>query len=266
MKRRDPELWRPDSFSDQELAEALVRAAIAGPVSSHDRANILWRVGRLVDGDPEEQFGMSGLRTYTVRQILAMIADETGYDADPALPIRGVSIEPERLLRAFKEAGARLADAAKRGERVLLATGHPSSLLLFYGAVAELLRQYGAKILTPMEGARCSDLLHFGEIRYVGDVGVFAQLGNPIHTHSPQPMRRMLEDAEPELVFADHGFAGGAIQAGIETIAIADVNDPAPIVAKAQGRTKLVVVMDDGRRKKDYWPCYQAIAASFGSS
>jgi hypothetical protein len=24
--------------------------------------------------------------------------------------------------------------------------------------------------------------------------------------------------------------------------------------------------MDDGRRRKDYWPAYQAIAAAFGSS
>ncbi len=265
-KRGAPELWRPGGFSDQELADALVRAAIAGPVASHDRANVLWRIGRLVDGDPEEQFGMSGLRTFSVAEILALIAEETGFDADPTLQLGGVSIEPKRLLHALKEAGDRLTEGARRGERILLATGHPGSLTLFYGAVAELLREHGAKILTPMEGARCSDLLHFGEIRYVGDVGTFAQLANPIHTHSPQPMQRMLEEAEPDLVFADHGFAGAAIESGIETIAIADVNDPAPVVAKAQGRTKLVIVMDDGRRRKDYWPAYQAIAASFASS
>ena len=259
----DSRLWRPGGFTDQELADGLVRAAIAGPVASHDRANVLWRIGRLVDGDPEEQFGMSGLRTYSVAEILALIAEETGFDADPTIHLGSVSIEPTRVIRALKEAGARLTEAAKRGERVLLATGHPASLALLYGAVAELLREHGAKILTPMEGARCSDLVHVGAIRYVGDVGVFAHIGDPIHTHGPEPMRRMLEEAEPDLVVADHGFAGAAIEAGVETIAIADVNDPAPIVAKAQGRTKLVVVMDDGRRRKDYWPAYQAIAACF---
>ncbi len=266
MKRGDSPLWRPGGFSGQELADALVRAAIAGPVGSHDRANVLWRISRLVDGDPEEQFGISGLRAFSAAEILALIAEETGFDSDPTLQIGGVSIEPSRLLHALNEAATRLAEAANRGERVLVATGHPGSLALLYGAVVDLLREHGAKILTPMEGARASDLLHFGEIRYVDDVGVFAQLGHPIHTHSPQPMERMLEEAEPDLVFADHGFAGAAIEAGIETIAIADVNDPAPVVAKAQRRTRLVIVMDDGRRKKDYWPCYQAIAASFGSS
>ncbi|HEX2088435.1 MAG TPA: phosphatase [Actinomycetota bacterium] len=265
-KGGDPQLWRPGRFSDQELAEALVRAAIAGPVASHDRANVLWRIGRLVDGDPEERFGLSGLPALTAAEILALIAAETGFDADPTLQVGEVSIDPARLLQALKEAGVRLADAAKKGERVLLATGHPGTLLLFYGAVADLLRENGAKLLTPMEGARSSDLMHIGEIAYVDDVGVFATMGGPIHTHGPEPMERMLEEAEPDLAFADHGFAGAAIQAGVETIAIADVNDPAPIVAKAQGRTNLVIVMDDGRRRKDYWPAYQAMAAGFGSS
>ncbi len=265
-KGGDPQLWRPGGFTDQELADALVRAAIAGPVASHDRANVLWRIGRLVDGDPEERFGMSGLGNYSAGEILAFIAEETGFDSDPTLHAGAVSIEPTRLLHALKEAGVRFAEAAKHGERVLLATGHPATLLPFYAAVAELLRENGAKVLTPMEGARASDLIHIGEIQYVDEVGVFSTMGGPIHTHGPEPMERMLEEAEPDLVFADHGFAGAAIQAGVETIAIADVNDPAPIVAKAQGRTNLVIVMDDGRRRKDYWPAYQAIAAAFGSS
>jgi hypothetical protein len=164
-KSGDPQVWRPGGFTDQELADALVRAAIAGPVASHDRANVLWRIGRLVDGDPEERFGMSGLGTYSVGEILALIAEETGFDSDPTLHVGGVSIEPTRLLLALKAAGVRFAEAAERGERVLLATGHPSALLLFYGAVAELLRENGAKLLTPMQGARCSDLTHIGEIQ-----------------------------------------------------------------------------------------------------
>jgi hypothetical protein len=266
VKDRDPQLWRPGGFTDQELADALVRAAIAGPVASHDRANVLWRIRRLVDDDPEERFGMSGLGTYSVADILALIAEETGFDSDPTLQIGGVSIDPMRLLLALKEAGGRLAEAAKRGERVLLATGHPASLILFYAAVAELLRGNGAKLLTPMEGGQASDLMHVGEIRYVDEVGVFSTMGGPIHTHGPEPMERMLEEAEPDLVFADHGFAGAAIEAGAETIAVADVNDPAPVVAKAQRRTRFVIVMDDGRRRMEYWPAYQAIAASFGSS
>ena len=261
-KERDPEHWEPRAYSDEALSDALVRAAIAGPVGSHDRDNVLWRIGRLVDADPEELFGLSGLTGFTAAEILQLIANETGFDADPTL--RGsVWIDPNLLLAALKAAGARFADAARRGERVLLATGHPATLLLLYGALADLLRDAGAKILTAMDGAPCHDLFHVGRIAYVDDVAVFSSPIGPVHTHGPEPMRRILEEAEADLVLADHGFAGASIEAGIETIAIADVNDAAPIVAKAQGRTKLVILMDDGRRRKDYWPCFQAIASAF---
>ena len=85
----------------------------------------------------------------------------------------------------------------------------------------------------------------------------------PRHTHWPDAMRRMLDEARPDLVVADHGFAGAAIEAGIETLSIADVNDPALIVAKAQGRTEVVVVMDDHVEPDAYWPCLQAVASRF---
>jgi len=76
-------------------------------------------------------------------------------------------------------------------------------------------------------------------------------------------MRRMLEDERPDLVLGDHGYAGAAIEAGVEAVSVADVNDPALIVAKAQGRIRIVVVMDDNVNADDYWPCFQAVAARF---
>jgi hypothetical protein len=74
-------------------------------------------------------------------------------------------------------------------------------------------------------------------------------------------MDRMLDDATPDLVFADHGFAGAAIERGVDAVSIADVNDPALLVAQAQGRTRTVIVMDDNVAPQAYWPCFQAIAA-----
>jgi Phosphatase len=71
----------------------------------------------------------------------------------------------------------------------------------------------------------------------------------------------MLEAERPDLVVGDHGYAGAAIEAGIETLSIADVNDPALIVAKAQGRTEHVVVLDDHVPSGAYWPCFQAVAS-----
>ena len=64
-------------------------------------------------------------------------------------------------------------------------------------------------------------------------------------------------------MLADHGFAGAAIAHGIETLSVADVDDPALIVAKALGLTEVVVVMDDFVAANDYWPCFQAAAGRF---
>jgi hypothetical protein len=82
----------------------------------------------------------------------------------------------------------------------------------------------------------------------------------PLHTHDGDVMARILAEATPDLVLADHGFAGAAIERGIETISIADVNDPALLVARELGRTEVVIVMDDNVEPDAYWPCFQAIA------
>jgi hypothetical protein len=157
----------------------------------------------------------------------------------------------------------RLADAARRRRSVLFATGHPGDLDPLYGAIAELAAARGARIVRPADGAfwRDEELGQGWTIAYHGAVGMVTDGERPRHTHRPDAMRRMLEDERPDLVVGDHGYAGAAIEDEIETLAIADVNDPALIVAKAQGRTRHLVVLDDHVPPEAYWPCFQAVAA-----
>jgi len=259
--------WRPGSFTREELAEALLQGRIAGPVTSHDRANVRWKVRRLTDGAPGLQFGLSGLARFTAEEVLAMVGEAAGFDPDPLLRDEPVPIDPYKVLDALDAAGDRLAKAAREGERVLVATGHPVGLLPLDMAVAGLLRDHGAKLLTPSEGVDWQEEDKRREVRYLHGVAVLTDRASTLHTHSPEAMQRMLAEATPDLVFADHGFAGAAIEAGVETVAIADINDPALVVAKQLGRTEIVVVMDDNvLRPDDYWACYQAIAARFEPS
>jgi hypothetical protein len=136
-------------------------------------------------------------------------------------------------------------------------------LILLYMSVGELLIERGAKLLTPMESVAWREDGKRREIRYLHGVAVLNDRASSIHTHRPDAMVRMLEEVRPDLVFADHGFAGAAIEAGVETVSIADINDPALVVAKYQGRTDVVVVMDDNVRPEDYWACFQAVASQF---
>jgi hypothetical protein len=262
--------WRRGDLTEEALLQALVLGRMAGPTVSHDRANVRWKIAQFASGDPRAQFGLTGLGVLSEERVMALMGEAAGFDPDiVSSGVDGdVPVDPARVLARLDEAGVRLAEAAAAGERVLLATGHPVGMVLLYAAVGELLVAHGASLLRPLEAEGWRSLGRAREIRYLHGVAILTDRGSSIHTHSSEPMERMLAACEaagdrPDLVFADHGFAGAAIEAGIDTISIADVNDPAPVAAAALGRTRTVIVMDDNVLPEDYWVCFQAIAARF---
>lgn len=259
----EPDAWIPGQHERETLRRALVDSGAAG-VNSHDRPNVLWKIKRLCDGDPDSQFGISGVSGRPLEEVLELVAEASGIDGDTTLRHGLVMVDPDRVLQAFESIGDRLALAATRGERVLLATGHPTGLPLLYQETGKLLAERGAKVIRPLDGFMWhDDQGRRRQIRYFAGVAMLTDRASTLHTHSPDAMEQMLREMTPELVFADHGFAGAAIEAGVETVSIADVNDPALVVARAQGRAGPVVVMDDNVQPESYWPCFQVIASRF---
>ena len=258
--------WVPAAYPREELLAGLVAGGMAGIVS-HPMDNVLWKIGLLCDGDPDAQFGLTGVSGMPRGEVLRLVADASGFEPDPLVRWGPVRVDPEPILRTCEAAGDRLALACLRGERVLLATGHPTGLIQLYAEVGRQLAARGVTLLRPRDGHRWEeeqDGHRHREIRYIEDVAVLTDRASARHTHSDLPMRLMLEETTPDLVFADHGFAGAAVERGIDTVSIADVNDPALIVARAQGRTGTVIVMDDNVQPGAYWPCFQAIVARLG--
>ena len=256
-------LWLPAEHDRDTLRRALVEAGVAG-VNSHDRPNVLWKIRRLCEGDPDSQFGMSRVSGRPPEEVLRLVADRSGIDPDPGVHHGMVIVDPEKVLEGFEAVAERLRLAATRGERVLLATGHPQGLPVLYGETGRLLVHHGAKLIRPLEGFEWRD--HLGRRRrilYRDDVAMLTDGTTGLHTHGSEAMERMLTEERPDLVFGDHGMAGAAIEAGIDTVAIADVNDPALVVAHEQGRAVAVAVMDDNVDPEDYWPCFQVIASRF---
>ena len=255
--------WTPRPYPLDELVEGLLAGAVAGPEVSHPLDNVLRNIRLLYEGDPDKQFGMSGLQTLDPPEILELVGRASGFAPDPTARTGPVRVDPGLVLEACAAAGDRFADAVVRGERVILATGHPVGLAHLYIEVGRLLRAGGASVLEPADGVtwRDGDRHHAWQIRYLEGVAILTDKASARHTHRGDAMDRMLDEQTPDLVFADHGFAGAAIERGVETLSIADVNDPALLVAQAQGRTRTVVVMDDNVAPQAYWPCFQAIAA-----
>jgi len=257
--------WEPAPVNRDELARALVAGGVAG-TATHPLDNVRGNALLLNEGDPDKLFGLSGLPgAFDLDAILDLIAAEAGAPIDHEARYGPVDIRPEPILAACGALGDRLARAADAGERLLVATGHPIGLSLLYRAIAGLAAGHGVEVVATPEGIRWRDrrLPHDWFVEGWDGVAMITDGHEPRHTHGPAAMELILDRTRPDLVLADHGFAGAAIDAGIETLSVADVNDPALILAKAQGRTEVVVVMDDHVAPDAYWPCLQIVASRF---
>ena len=255
---------RPDE--DPGLVDLLVRSRLCGDVAT-PVGSCLENCRRLVAGDADCTLGLSDWREASFDDAVAALEAAGGGRLRDHPGHAPAYIDPLGTLAGLRRHHAGLAGlAAGGGGKVLVATGHPV-LLPHYGAVARALAGHGCLLLRPLgdgrefattpEGRPCS-------IAYVDDVAALFHDGMVRHTHRGLYMEAMLDDiagAPPDLVVADHGFAGAAIEAGIATLSIADVNDPALPLAQARGRTDGVLLIDDGLAPDLVAPVTRAVLA-----
>ncbi len=236
------------------LRAHLVANRIAGDVATTREDNLL-KYGMLAARLPKAMFGLEPAGRWNLADILALMAERVGVSPDPS-HLRGQDrIDPDRTIDALDRMAEHLARAARDRSRVLLATGHPAGLLVVHQAVAAALETAGVTVLTPADGFAWQSMTRWGKvdrhIRYVSGVAVASDMGNLNHTHSAQPMRGLLADLQdsgealPDLVVADHGWAGAAGQAGVTAVGFADCNDPALFVGEAEGLVAVSVPLDD---------------------
>jgi hypothetical protein len=255
-------------MTDQELFEArnaLVAAGITGPHKSHRRESSLRKIHGLLEGeDLDATMGLSGLDKYSAGEILGFMAELTGCSPDIADAQCADLIDPDKTVAGLAAMGDRLRAEAERGAVLFVGSGHPTGMLEFYIRVLDAYLAAGGKSVRLRE----EEKLPIGsngrdrEVRYVGGVGCLADWGSLKHTHSSKAMEALLEERPwPDLVMGDHGFAGAAIERGIPTIAIMDINDHALAVARAEGRDVLIVPLDDNRPQRLYEPAWDLVVS-----
>ncbi|GAA2867974.1 phosphatase [Streptosporangium fragile] len=242
-----------------ELREHLIRTGIAGDVAT-SRENNLDHYRSLANRDPHYMFGLSLEGAWSYRDILELMAKAAGVVADPEHREGQDTIDPDRTIEAVEKMGDVIAGVlSKENPRILFATGHPTGLLTIHMTLARLVAERGATLMSPAEGWSYWGT-GFGrkrKIRYMDDVAMLDDRGSFVHTHDPAPMRAMLEelgDERPDLVIADHGWAGAAGEAGILTVGFADCNDPALFVGEAEGKIAVTVPLDDNVLPRYYAP------------
>ena len=251
---------------DAGLIERLVQNRLCGEVAT-PVGSCVNNCRRLVAGDADYTFGLSDWREATFEDAVAAVEALGGGRLRDAVDDVPAFIDPRGTLAGLHKHRALLAEfVGGGGGSVLVATGHPV-LLPHYGTIARALTRAGCLLLQPLgDGA---ELTHAEagrpcSIAYVDGAGALFHDGSVHHTHRPEYMEAMLASlgtARPDLVIADHGFAGAAIAAGIATLSIADVNDPALPLAQARHRTDGVLLIDDGLRPELFAPVTDAILA-----
>lgn len=246
-----------------ELRAQLVQARIAGDVDT-PRDNNLRNYRRLSERNPRYLFGLDLRGPWNPAEVLALMAQKCGVSPEEAYAEGVDTIDPDRTIDRLEALATRVGEAAQRQERVIVATGHPAGLLAVHLEVAAALARVGCPLLTPAAGWGYSAERSWGgewlEIRYVGNVAMLSDRGGLKHTHSPRPMEAMLAElagageGPPSLVVADHGWAGAAGRAGIDTVGFADSNDPALFVGEAEGDIAVSVPLDDNVAPHLYAP------------
>lgn len=246
-----------------ELRVHLLAHRIAGAVAT-TREDNLRKYAMFVERDPYHLFGLEPERVWTMADVLKLMAERVGVSGDAGLRHGPDHIDVELTLDGLDRFAARLRAAGAERHRVLCATGHPSALFAVHLDVAAALRAAGCEIVEAGAGWSYEASAQVGSkrrgIAYFGGVGVTVEGSALVHTHSARPVRAALaslaaEDAPmPDLVVADHGWAGGAGQAGIDAIGFADSNDPALFIGEAEGLVQVAVPLDDGVAPRHYAP------------
>ena len=241
------------------LVDARLAGMVATPLSSTEG-----NCERLAAGDPGYTFGLSDWVTAELTEVRDAVARACGPQPRPDESGGRSWIDPERTVDAIERHRRRLAHHARSRSRVLVATGHPTGLLAHYLELARALAGAGCRLLAPLDNEWVGE----GEARrrvrsFAGVIGACTG-GDVVHTHMPDVMRALLDALErdgglPDLVVGDHGMAGAAAERDIDTVGIADVNDPALFLAESRGRPICVLPIDDNLAPRLYDPVTSAM-------
>jgi hypothetical protein len=239
----------------EELKAQLVRTRIVGDVATGRDSNTT-NIARMLDREVNYDFGLTLSRDWTYAEVVALMADRVGIDPDPERVEGPDTIDPDRCLDALDRMAEEIAEVARRRGRVLVATGHPTGLLVVHQAVVAALRAAGCEVITAGDESPVPIEHRPVKVLYIADVAVLATRAHLLHTHRPEPMRTVLAaaDVQPDLVIADHGWAGAAGEAGLRTVGFADCNDPALFIGESEGKVAVVVPLDDNVTPAFYAP------------
>lgn len=229
----------------------LVATGVTGEITAHNQDVNNMAIRQLMRHDPYFMFGIKRIEQavkagrLTQVQVRSIMANALGVTMDRFLQDGPSYIDPELTIQRLALMLDAIDQAIAHGQTILLATGHPGSMLQFYLTLQDYIRPrhghlYQLEASIPMPGHQWVDA--------VQSVIVISDLGSLLHDHGRQAIDTIMRD-RPHigLAVADHGMAGAAINAGIRTVALHDVDDPGIPVAAHLGADVIPVPMNDNQ-------------------
>jgi hypothetical protein len=247
-KLPDPANERPARVeTGPNLREVLKRSHAAGRSLRFGRDEVTGIMRRVEQGAPSSLLGLPAFTGLTREQIAAAVELIYGWEGDGPR----ARIAPARTVDGFTVAVTRLLEVARGGGRLAFATTRPAALLQLYRRLAARAAAEGAEVLGGDE------TVGFGptgrRIRWVDHVAVLTDGAALLADDGVEAAEEWLFTlAFPDLVIADHSYAGVASASGLEVVAFADLDAVALAVASWQGRAVRVVPLDDRRPPAAY--------------
>jgi histidinol phosphate phosphatase hisN-like protein len=243
---------------DASPSRRLLDSGVCGPHLRLGRDEVFAAARRLAGDAQALHLDGDGITAEEVRDAVAAAAGSVNGSR--------VAIDPDRVLAAATRAGTRLGAVAAAGGRIAFATAQPASLLPLYGALARASRAAGGCVLAvdhsgPYASGR-SLWWHDGVAVAVAADG--DQLC--VETHDAAGDEWLFAVGRPAVAVADGVFAVAAIGAGLDTIAFADLDAPAPALAASRGRPVDVVTVGGHRPPGAYDPVRDALLAGLSGS
>lgn len=251
----------------EQLAKYLAQYGFAGNTPLNDgRKN--WRViKRMIKGDPFYTFGITAIpaaakqRHLTASQVREVMVSASGHDLARFKKRGDGYIDPYKCAAALEAAMGQLRKAAGARKKIVFATGHPGAMAGFMTPLAHWCAKQGAKVITLPRSLPVNGRYH---LDMIGPVMVASDNCSAGHTHQKIYMDALLALQTPDLVVADHGFAGSAINHGIATIGFYDSDDPALPTAAHLGLNVLAVPINDNAYNANSRVLAEVLIKQFG--
>jgi hypothetical protein len=241
---------------EPNLRELLKQEHVAGRSLRFGRDEVLGVMRNVVQGTPSALLGFPGFPALTNEHVEAAVEAVYGWDGDGPR----ARIAPGRTVDGFTTAVARVLEVARSGGRVTFATARPAALLPLHRRLAARAAAEGARLLAARETSGFGPAAR--RVRWIDHVAVLTDGAALLADSSTEAAEEWLFTLpRPDLVVADHLYAGVAAASGLEVVAFADLDAVALAVASWQGRAVRVVPLDDRRPPAAYGPLLDLLEA-----